>query len=296
MARSKYPGFGVLYELGTKADIAKSYGVSERTVYRWLNKAKAETAPKRQSYPGAQTIQQFRGTRKELAQKFGISERTAYRWLNKAKAEGANIPSRQRPSRFPGVGILDEEGSNVAIGRKYGVSEATVRRWKKQAAAGLPEEIYTPEQLPQEIYTPEQLPEEVLTPEMPEEIITPEEPLPELPEEIITEEPGDETESDKMDSESIEQLHQLLYDYDVFVENSLFHTLDKSKQYEYLIAYINYQGELNPYRFYNKEIHDFDYSPEFVSTINMWGDEFETYLQRMEDLESFRNSDWMDDL
>ena len=276
MARSKYPGLGVLYELGTKADIAKSYGVSERTVYRWLNKAKAEIAPKRQSYPGAQAISQFRGTRKELAQKFGISERTAYRWLNKAKAEGANIPSRQRISQFPGVGILEESGSNVALGRKYDVSEATIRRWKKQAAAGLPEEILTPEQLPEEIYTPDQLPEEIITPEM-------------LPEEIITEEPDNEL-------VNAGELADVLQEFDKISPDSEFLKLDKQKQSEYIYSYIKYQSQHDPELYYSVEVIGMtDLNPESVATLNIWGDTFETWLSEQMALDAY-NPDWLDNL
>lgn len=282
MAKSKYPGFQILYEIGTRAELAESYGVSERTMYRWLNKAKAETAPKRQSYPGAEAIANFKGTRKELAQTFGISERTAYRWLNKAKAQGANIPSRQRVSQYPGMDILSEQGSNVAIGKRYGVSEATVRRWKKIAAAGMPEEVFTPDQLPEEVFTPDQLTEEI-TFEEPEQEEQPEqEEGPNLDNEY--EEFSDE------DKEQIKILRDLLLDSDQFAEDSAFLGLDLETQQKYLMAYIAYQNDMDPGRFYNKEIHDFDYSPEFVSTINMWGDEFESWLSMMRDLEEYRAS------
>ena len=167
MARSKYPGIQILYEVGTRQELAQSYGVSERTMYRWLNKAKAQTK-ERQEYPGAGPIARFKGTRKELAEKYNISERTAYRWLKKARESGADIPSRQAKSKYPGTAILDERGTNKNIGDRYGVSEATIRRWKNRArsdaeAAGMPTEILTPDQLPQEIFTPDQLPEEIIT-------------------------------------------------------------------------------------------------------------------------------------
>ena len=291
MAKSKYPGFQILYEVGTRSELAQSYGVSERTMYRWLNKAKAETAPKRQSYPGAKAIQQFRGTRKELAQNFGISERTAYRWLNKARAEGANIPSRQMPSRYPGMDILEQEGSNVALGRKYGVSEATIRRWKKQAAAGLPEEIYTPDQLPQEIYTPEQLPEEIITPDMlPEEIVIPEEEqLPEMPEEIITEEPDNEL-------VNASELAETLKEFDKISPDSEFLKLDKQQQSEYVYSYIKYQSQHNPELYYSVEVIGMtDLNPESVATLNIWGDTFETWLSEQMALDAY-NPDWLDNL
>ena len=58
MAKSKYPGIKLLNEIGTKKDIAAAYGVSERTIYRWQNKAKAESC-ERQQYPGAKAISKF---------------------------------------------------------------------------------------------------------------------------------------------------------------------------------------------------------------------------------------------
>lgn len=148
---TKYPGSFILNEIGTRKELAAVYGVSERTIYRWMNKARAETGEKKPKprRPRQSTLENFQGTRKELAKKYGVSERTVYRWLEKAKKQGADIPSRQ----------------------------------KKKIAKdmSLPEEIITPDMLPQEIYTPEQLPEEIITPDMlPEEIITPDM----LPEEI----------------------------------------------------------------------------------------------------------------
>lgn len=281
MARSKYPGIQILYEVGTRSELAESYGVSERTLYRWLNKARAETH-ERQEYPGAKRLEKFKGTRKELAQKYNISERTAYRWLAKARAEGANIPSRQATSKYPGQAILDERGTNKSIGDRYGVSEATIRRWKRQAAleqaAAPTEDIFTEEQ--EDIFGDS----------------TAEEPKFEDFTEETAEEP---TEDEYIDEESRKLLHELLLDNERLVEDSIYLTFDSTKQLQYLQSYIAYQSGLNPYRFYNKEIHDFDYSPEFVSTINIWGDEFETYVKRMEELTDFENGldiDWVDDL
>ena len=279
MAKSKYPGLMLLNEIGTRADLAKAYGVSERTIYRWMNRAKQEATPIRQSYPGAESIAQFKGTRKQLAEAYSISERTAYRWINKARSQGAPIPSRRVSSKYPGQSILYEYGSNRELGELYNVSETTIRRWKKRAekeSAGMPEEVFTEDQLPEEVFTPDQLPEEIFTEDQ-------------LPEEIITEEPPE------LEKESTQLLYEALLDNEMLAEDSLFYTMDHSSQLDYLKAYIEYQADMNPSRFYDKETHDFNYSTEFVATINIWGDEFETWLQRTKDLEDFDTS-FMDDL
>lgn len=284
---NKYPGLSILNEQGTRAEIAAAHGVSERTVYRWINKARAEFKPTKTGFKGAEIAAGFTGTRKELAERLGISERTAYRWLNKAKAQGVEVPSRQAASRYPGINIIGEEGTNAAIGKRYGVSESTIRRWKKKAAAaiskGMPEEVFATEDLPEEIITEE-----------PEEIF--EEPKAEYEEEFTNQEQFDEEQTQDEDDYATQRLlRDLLSDSDQFVEDSKFFGYDPQKQLELLQSYVMYQWDMNPKQFYNPAIHDFDFSPEFVSTINMWGDEFETYLTRMEELEKF-NTDWMDDM
>lgn len=278
MARSKYPGIQILYEVGTRQELAQSYGVSERTMYRWLNKAKAQTK-ERQEYPGAGPIARFKGTRKELAAKYNISERTAYRWLNKARAEGADVPSRQALSKYPGPVILEETGTNKTIGDRYGVSESTVRRWKRQATA----ETWSEE------------------PETEQPDSTFEQPEADFEESGADfEEPGEEQgeefdEEQQREEDDRKLLYDLLSQKEQFVDNSIFFTYEPQKQLQLLQSYIDYQYELNPFNFYNKETHQFDFSPDFVSSINIWGDEFETYLHRLEDLTDFE-TDWMDDL
>lgn len=276
---ANYPGFSILYEVGSRKELAQSYGVSERTIYRWLNKARAETGAKKDKprRPRQSTLENFQGTRKELAKKYGVSERTVYRWLNKAREKGADITSRAKGSAYPGINILDESGSNRQIAKKYNVSESTIRRWKKRAAAGMPEEIFTEDQLPQEIFTEDQLPEE-----------------------IIIEEPGsEESEYEEPGSEepksAEEEIINLLFDNEQIAEDSIFKQFSPAKQQEYISSYIRYQYEMDPGQFYNSKTHDFDFTPEFVSTINMWGDEFETWLTRMEDLDEF-GADWVDNI
>ena len=240
---TKYPGSFILNEIGTRKELAASYGVSERTIYRWINKARAETGEKKPKprRPRQSTLENFQGTRKELAKKYGVSERTVYRWLEKAKKQGADIPSRQ----------------------------------KKKIAKdmGLPEEIITPDMLPQEIYTPERLPEEIITPDM-------------LPEEVDFEEPGE-------DEKNIEILTDMLAENEQLNADSIFYDLSMEERQQYVNAYIEYQSDLDPGAFYDKETHDFNYSPDFVSTINIWGDTFETWLANMRDLESFGDV-WLD--
>lgn len=291
---TNYPGISILSEIGSRKELAESYGVSERTIYRWLNKAQNESGfkPKKPRRPRLSTLENFAGTRAELAKRYGVSERTVYRWINKARTQGASIPSRSQASRYPGTMILSDNGTRGQLAQAYGVSKSTIDRWKKRAkielSQQLPEEIFTPDQLPEEIFTPDQLPEEIITPDMlPEEIITPEDIEEEydpnaFPEEIITEEPDD-----------IHTLIDMILDSDSLVENSVFHTFDVAKQADLLRAYIEYQSDQNPGQFYNSEIHDFDYSPEFISTINIWGDEFENWLDRMENLKAFGDI-WLD--
>ena len=45
---TKYPGFMILNEIGTRAELARAYGVSERTIYRWLNRAAKEKGKKKE--------------------------------------------------------------------------------------------------------------------------------------------------------------------------------------------------------------------------------------------------------
>jgi transposase len=272
---AKYPGFAILHEVGTRKEMAQAYGVSERTIYRWLAKAAKEsgTAPK-MKFPGADKIAAFKGTRKQLAAKYNISERTAYRWVNKAKAAGADIPSRAVKSKYPGTMILNEVGTNKDLAAAYNVSPRTISRWKKKAQ------------------------EEELTKGLPEEIITePEEQLGEFPEEIITEEP--ETEEPDIDFEGREfedKNQQNLYDIterllnpdnELIPDDSIFKTLSIDEQMDYIDMYLQYQYELDEHQFYNPETHKMDFSPDFVSNINIWGEEFEDWAQKQHDYGMF---------
>lgn len=275
---ANYPGIQILYEVGTRKELALSYGVSERTIYRWLNRAAAESGltPKLSvKFPGAKKIEAFKGTRKQLAAKYGVSERTAYRWINKAKAQGANIPSKANKSKYPGEQILYEVGTNKELAQSYGVSPRTVSRWKKKARdkqeidqinRGLPEEIIT-------------------EPEVEE--------LGEFPEEYITEEPGTEEPTIEFEGREFEdESQQTLYDIterllnpdnELLSDNSIFKTLSVEEQMDYIDMYLQYQYELDEHQFYNPETHKMDFSPDFVSNINIWGDEFEDWAQKQHD-------------
>lgn len=282
MARSKYPGIQILYEVGTRQELAQSYGVSERTMYRWLNKAKSQTK-ERQEYPGAGPIARFKGTRKELAAKYNISERTAYRWLKKARESGADIPSRQAKSKYPGTAILDERGTNKSIGDRYGVSEATVRRWKNRArseseAAGMPTEILTPDQLPQEIFTPDQLPEEIIT--------EPESVLGDDLEDLLGEEPEEYKDYDTFTN--VGDLVDDVINMDVLSKNSAFLGLDPMVQREYMYAYIKYQSQNNKDLYYWVEkVGMSDIPSEDIASLNIWGDSFETFVQEQIALDEY---------
>ena len=277
MARSKYPGIQILYEVGTRQELAQSYGVSERTMYRWLNKAKAQTK-ERQAYPGAGPIARFKGTRKELAAKYNISERTAYRWLKKARESGADIPSRQAKSRYPGTAILDERGTNKSIGDRFGVSEATIRRWKNRAR--LEEEaISTPEPLPFDEFE-----QEDFTPEEP--ITGPESILDEDLEDLL----GEESEEYK-DYDTFTNVGDLVDDIinmDKLSPNSEFLKLDPMVQREYMFAYIKYQSQHNKDLYYWVEkVGMSDIPSEDIASLNIWGDSFETFVQEQIALDEY---------
>ena len=267
---SKYPGFQILYEVGTRAELAQSYGVSERTLYRWLAKAAKETGTTpelKTKYPGAKKIEKFKGTRKQLAMKYGVSERTVYRWINKARSQGAAPQSRLPKSKYPGTNILLEEGTNREISDRYNVSIRTIQRWKKKAEKEVAGETTTQE----EINTPE-------------EISTPEEEQQRFEEEFYQEEAQtDETQTDEKDEKEqlLEQINQILLDNPFLVsESSIFRDLLPEEQTQYLDAYIQYQYDLDEHQFYDPETHTMNFDPDFVSNINIWGDEFEEWVNK----------------
>ena len=277
MARSKYPGIQILYEVGTRQELAQSYGVSERTMYRWLNKAKSQTK-ERQEYPGAGPIARFKGTRKELAAKYNISERTAYRWLKKARESGADIPSRQAKSKYPGTAILDERGTNKSIGNRYGVSESTIRRWKNRAqseaeAAGMPEEFIN-EDIGDILEGPASEPESVLGDDL---------------EDLLGEEPEEYKDYDTFTN--VGDLVDDVINMGVLSKNSEFLNLDPTVQREYMYAYIKYQSQHNKDLYYWVEkVGMSDIPSEDIASLNIWGDSFETFVQEQIDLDAYSDS------
>ena len=290
--KKPYPGSFILNEVGTRKDMAQAYGVSERTIYRWLNKAAKESGaaslPKVSNYPGATAVGKFKGTRKELAAKYGISERTAYRWINKARKEMETTGTR---GAYPGESILTESGSNKDLAAKYGVSVRTIQRWKEKAEAqkGLrprrrPRVNLIPPTAQPEMPTQEPL--EPIEPDYEEPIIEePEEPKTEIPEPTPEdlEEPFEVDTSDALDDRTMENLDAIvnaLFDNDLLEENSLFKDMDQIDRALYIYQYLEYQQDNFPWKFYKKGQGDIGLKDtDDIINIDIWGSDFEFWLQ-----------------
>ena len=272
----------ILYEVGTVKEIAQAYGVSERTIYRWKNRAQKEAGIKtpKPTRPRLSTLQNFKGTRKQLAKKYKVSERTAYRWLAKARAQGAEIESRQVQSKYIGAGILDERGTNKQLAEKYNVSERTIARWKRRARSEIESpfvKIDSPEKVSDLIkdsaFTSplEDFEDDVFTNEDFGKVFTQEEPLYEVESVNI---------SDKTKAQ-LGDLSGLLSDFELISKKSQFRDLSEDDKIFYLHQYIKYQWEENPYQF-NQSPPDGDYpklnDPEAIANVNIWGDEFDSWL------------------
>ena len=313
---AKYPGDFIINEVGTRRDLARVYGVSERTIYRWLNKAAKESglSPKAKARrPRKSTLENFKGTRKQLAKKYGVSERTAYRWLKKAREQGAQLPSRQRMSKYPGADVINnimtsQALTNKQIAEQFGVSEQTAARWVRRARLEQPQllpdlrktgeyrlrrrksengnwvswyEKVEPEDIgePWEVPEPEDVGEPWEVPK-PEDVGEPWE----VPEPDMWEvEPPEQYTGDQDISESLARdlgyLQALLYDNELIMSDSIFTGLSYNQKIEYLNKYIEHQMEDNPDLFYNRETGEpLDASPDFVVTINIWGEQFEKWL------------------
>ena len=271
MTMAKYPGSQIAYEFGTNAELAKLYNVSERTIYRWKAKARSEEdlTLNISKYPGGKKLAKFKGTRKELAAKYGISERTVYRWLNKARTEGSNIPSKGF-SKYPGA-AADLSGKLSDVASKYGVSERTISRWKNKQ-----EEEKKAQQQPFEdaITEAEDLIEEDFT----------------QPETVIEDDYFEEDLSDFASTMSEDTFNNLqgiadilTESEDLLVDGSIFNNLTKLEKLQYLDAYIQYQYDLDEHQFYDESEHKMSFDPDFVSTINIWGEEFENWAQKQFD-------------
>lgn len=267
----KYPGSFILNEYGTNKELAKVYGVSERTVYRWKAKAKAETGArsKKPTHPRISTLQNFKGTRKQLAKKYGISERTAYRWLAQAKEKGADIPSRQKSSSYPGPQILTENLKNKELATKYNVSERTISRWKKRAAGEIEE--------PFEVFPPDSETQGF-----------------DIPSAEDFEEPF-EVEDINMPGYDDAELYNLVEISDILtdpenpiINNDSFADLSPDKKLQFIDAYLRYQYyAVNKNQFYDKTIHEMVYDPEnpeltypsYIANMDIWGEDFNDWLE-----------------
>ena len=304
---TKYPGSFIINEVGSAGDLATVYGVSERTIYRWLNKAAKESGikpHKNHKTPRPSTLANFKGTRKQLAKKYGVSESTVYRWIQNAKADGTDIPSRRQMSKYPGMEILNFTDTNKDLSKIYGVSERTISRWKSKARTEKlrafkdkveqkTEQPKTPEQATfedfiDEAYNPENMTE---PPEYEEPEPVFEEPI-EGDDEIYEVEDPEQYTGSNPDitgdyAQDLGMLTALIYDNDLLVQNSIFNDLTYNEKVEMLHKYLEKRTDEDPELFYNKETGEYmDTSPEFVSTINIWGRSFEKFIieQRESDL------------
>jgi transposase len=276
---AKYPGAFILNEYGTNKELASIYNVSERTIYRWKAKATAETGAraKKPTRPRASTLQNFKGTRKQLAKKYGVSERTAYRWLAQAKANGVDIKSRKTANKYPGEQILLEYGTNKELADVYGVSERTIARWKRKARIETQNE---PAPITEEIAPVQPQDDDFFN-----ELFGTDEPAPEEPEEMP--DISDRSESFKS---QLDDISTMLSEYDLLADGSIFSDLNPELKRIYLNAYIQYQWDINPYMFNQSPPDDPNgpdiSDPDKIANIDIWGDEFETWLTEQIDIDN----------
>lgn len=288
---AKYPGKQIIFEVGTRSELASIYGVSERTIYRWLNKAAAESGlspkVKKKAHPRPETLANFKGTRKQLAKKYGVSERTVYRWLNKAAEGGTPIPNRQKKSNYPGMEILAMPGTNKQLADKFGVSSRTISRWKSKARveALFEETATTP--LDNQSATPFDsiIPE----PEIPSTDFTipDEQPFEEPdysipPEDEIPDEFEDFADFDISEDMfgNLKGINEVILDNDL-TNSDIFKGLTYKEKILYLNNYLMYQYDQDPSQFYDKATHKFRFDTEWVTEyIDIWGDEFDNWVER----------------
>lgn len=276
---AKYPGSQIIFEVGTRSELANIYGVSERTIYRWLNKAAAESGlspkVKKKVYPRPETLANFKGTRKQLAKKYGVSERTVYRWLNKASEGGTPIPNRQKKSKYPGVEILATPGTNKQLADKFGVSSRTISRWKSKARveALFEETANTP--LDNQSATPDEfnIPDEQPFDE-PDYNLPPEDEIPEDFDDF-----ADFDISEEMFG-NLKGINEVVLDNDL-TNSDIFKGLTYKEKILYLNNYLMYQYDQDPSQFYDKATHKFRFDTEWVTQyVDIWGDEFDNWVER----------------
>lgn len=300
---AKYPGAFIINEVGTRKDLASLYGVSERTIYRWLAKASKESGltPKaKATRPRPSTLVNFKGTRKQLAKKYGVSERTAYRWLAQAKAKGSQIPSRQNISKYPGAETIANQvlggKTNRQIAEDYNVSRSTASRWVRKARLETGEPLPRGRRNMPRPLTPDTAPtdEDIFNEQdtdaySPENMIEP----PEFEPEEIFEEPIEDTEAtedfsefDEWELSNLNEIISALRD-SVLTDDHLFNTLTPLEQARYIDAYLKWQYGKDEHQFYDESTHRMMYdpdspemtSPAFISNLDLWGEDFEDWLQ-----------------
>ena len=285
----KYPGAFIINEFGTNKELAKIYGVSERTIYRWKNKAKKETGERvrKPTRPRVSTLQKFKGTRKELAKRYGVSERTAYRWIAEAKAKGAEITPRQKKATYPGAEILLDKRTNKDIAKNYNVSERTVQRWKRRARTETQTEQY------------ESFEDLVLTNATYEDFAS------EFTDQFENQigEPFEVTDEKEWTDEhtlyNLSEISDLLSmgDDPILKESSLYFNLDMDEQLQYLDSYLRFQYGEDEHQFYDEATHSMMYdpddpnvcSPAFIANIpDIWGADFEQWLAWQESVRDIK--------
>ena len=269
-----YPGAFILNEVGTNKELANIYGVSERTIYRWKNKAKKETGAKakKPTRPRTSTLINFKGTRKQLAKKYGVSERTAYRWIQQAKEKGADIPSRQKKANYPGAQILLEYGTNKDLAKAYDVSERTISRWKSKARKET-EALF--DAVPLDT-TPEPL--QATEPEAPESEF----------EDLFEVEDTEDLGYDEHTLYNLTSIADLLTDPQapVLGDDSLYNQLSPNEQLSFIDAYLKFQYGQDEHQFYDEATHSMMFDPDdpnltspgFIANLDIWGDAFEEWL------------------
>lgn len=305
---AKYPGSFFINEVGTRKDLANIYGVSERTIYRWLNKAAEESglSPKvtKKRHPRPETLVNFKGTRKALAKKYNVSERTAYRWLKKAREKGTPIPSRQSQSNYPGSAVImdiiaNSAKTNKQIAEEFGVSTRTVSSWIRRAKLESPPLVpdlrktkeyklrrkktengnwvswyeYVGAEAAEDVGEPWEAPE----PEQPEDVGEPWE----VPEDIDEDLQDLNLTAKEMDD--LSSIADMITELDLLSDYSMFNDFSFKDKIKYLNEYIMWQMDHNPDYFYDKETGEFRTDPDWLSEVNIWGDEFETWLVEQRD-------------
>ena len=300
---AKYPGAFIINEVGTRKELADLYGVSERTIYRWLSKASKESGltPKaKATRPRPSTLINFKGTRKQLAKKYGVSERTAYRWIASAKAKGSQIPSRQNISKYPGAETIANAvlggKTNRQIAEDYNVSRSTASRWVRKARLETGEPLPRGRQNMPRPLTPDTAPtdedifnEQDIDAYSPENMIEP----PEFEPEEIFEEPIEDTEAaedfsefDEWELSNLNEIISSLKD-NVLPPDHMFNDLTALEQARYIDAYLKWQYGKDEHQFYDESTHRMMYdpdspemtSPAFISNLDLWGEDFEDWLQ-----------------